>query len=260
MPGALVPEAGLTIWNEELFLEVNESDLVETDGEPMDSDWHRRCMNLLIDQIEQHFRDRDDFYVGGNMFIYFSAEQARNKDFRGPDFFFVANTNRIPARRFWIVWREKGRTTNVVIELSSPSTVDEDHGPKFAIYRDKLKVGDYFIFDPDTNILEGWRLVAGEYEPLATDVAGRLYSQELELSLGIWERDIGGFRTTWLRFFDGEGKVLPTPMAAERAHANAEKQRANAEKQRADSAEAENARLRALLAKQSGSTNGVNPH
>jgi len=267
MPGALVPEAGLTIWNEELFLEVNESDLVETDGEPMDSDWHRRCMNLLIDQIEQHFRDRDDFYVGGNMFIYFSAEQARNKDFRGPDFFFVANTNRIPARRFWIVWREKGRTPNVVIELSSPSTVDEDHGPKFAIYRDKLKVGDYFIFDPDTNILEGWRLVAGEYEPLATDVAGRLYSQELELSLGIWERDIGGFRTTWLRFFDGEGKVLPTPMEAERAHANAEKQRANAEKQRAnaekqraDSAEAENARLRALLAKQSGSTNGVNPH
>ena len=253
MTGAAFTETINQSVRDDLRTSLDKIELIDSDGVPMDSDWHRRCMNLLIDQIEQHFRERDDFYVGGNMFIYFSAEQARNKDFRGPDFFFVANTNRYPARRFWVVWREKGRTPNVVIELSSPSTVDEDHGPKFAIYRDKLRVGDYFIFDPDTNTLEGWRLVDGEYQPLAVDAAGRLYSQELGLSLGIWERDIGGFLTTWLRFFDGEGKVLPTPTEAARAHADAEEQRAEA-------AVAENARLRALLTKQSSSTNGVNPY
>jgi hypothetical protein len=39
-------------------------------------------MNVLIDSIEQAYQDREDFFVGGNMFIYFSRERVFNKDFR----------------------------------------------------------------------------------------------------------------------------------------------------------------------------------
>ena len=54
-------------------------DLIETDGEPLESDWHRIAMNILIDSVKYHLRHRQDFYVGGNMFMYFSEEQARNR-------------------------------------------------------------------------------------------------------------------------------------------------------------------------------------
>ena len=64
-------------------------ELVDSDGVPMDSAWERKAMNLLIEQVEYQLRDRNDFYVGGNMFIYFSEEQAAKKNFRGPDFFFA---------------------------------------------------------------------------------------------------------------------------------------------------------------------------
>ncbi len=64
-------------------------DLIEDDGVPLESSWHRLCLTLLIASVLHHQRDRSDFDVGGNMFIYFSLEQARKRDFRGPDFFVV---------------------------------------------------------------------------------------------------------------------------------------------------------------------------
>lgn len=46
------------------------------DGIPLDSPWHRAAINLLIELIHCFWRGRTDFYVGGNMFVYFSLEQA----------------------------------------------------------------------------------------------------------------------------------------------------------------------------------------
>ena len=86
---------------EEMIREVESVELVSEDGEPMESDWHRRCMNLLIEVVLCYLRGRTDFYVGGNMFIYFNLEQARNRDFRGPDFFFVWGGALEPARPYW---------------------------------------------------------------------------------------------------------------------------------------------------------------
>ena len=42
------------------------TDLPETDGESLESDWHRLAINLLLDVIWYHFRDRRDFFrIGG---------------------------------------------------------------------------------------------------------------------------------------------------------------------------------------------------
>ena len=214
--------------------------LIDSDGIPMDSYWHRACMNLLIEQVEYHLRDRSDYFVGGNMFVYYSVTQARNLDFRGPDFFYVSNTPREPMRRHWVVW-EEGRTPDVVIELASESTRAEDYGTKFAIYRDRLQVGNYFIYDPETRVLDGWQLRGADYVPIPRSTHGRLWSDKLQLHLGEWPGHFAGYRSTWLRWFTPDGTVVPT-------FAEAELQRAEAEKQRADAAEAELARLKEQLA------------
>lgn len=40
-----------------------------------------------METLRSWWADRQGFYVGGNMFVYFSLQQVRNKDFRGPDVF-----------------------------------------------------------------------------------------------------------------------------------------------------------------------------
>ena len=211
--------------------------LLETDGEPMDTPWHRDCMNLLIALITRHNRGRADFYVGGNNFIYFNPEQARNRDYRGPDVFYIKDgVDRGRERLYWAVWEEGGRLPDVVIELLSPTTEDEDRTTKYAIYEQTLRTPEYFLYDPLTRVLEGFRLVAGAYEPLSPNEQGRLWSEEMQLWLGRWEGEFLLARATWLRLFAPEGELVLLPEEAER--------------RRADEAEQEVARLRALLNEQ----------
>src|SRR5262249_29484122 len=97
--------------------------LPDEDGENLESDWHRLAMNLLIELVYWLFQGRSDFYCGGNMFIYYTEEQFKGVRVRGPDFFFVKGVHRDPIRRKWIVMREGGKYPNVIIELTSPTTV-----------------------------------------------------------------------------------------------------------------------------------------
>ncbi len=100
--------------------EMPPTDLIFDDGEPLESNRHRVGMNLLIRSLNQHFANRNDFFAGGNMFIDFSRLQARNRDFRGPDFFAVFNIDGSYPRQAWIVWEEAGRYPDV----SSPRSKD----------------------------------------------------------------------------------------------------------------------------------------
>ncbi|MCS6849999.1 MAG: Uma2 family endonuclease [Gemmataceae bacterium] len=223
-------------------------ELLEEDGEPLESSWHRACMNLLIECVEWHLRGREDFYVGGNQFIYYDEEQARMLHYRGPDFYFVEGRPHSPPRRYWVVWQEGGRYPDVIIELSSPKTTKEDHTTKKDIYERVFRTYEYYCYDPDTQKLEGWRLVDGRYVELTPDAQGRLECKKLGLWLGTWKGKYLEQEDIWLRFFDAAGNVAPI-------RAEAEHQRAEAERQRADRAEAELAALKArLAAMQSGST------
>ncbi len=89
--------------------------------EPLESNRHRLAMNVLIDSLDEFWSDRRDFFAGGNMFIYYSSAQARNRDFRGPDFFAVLNVDGLVARQGWVVWEEGGRYS-FITQRSSPST------------------------------------------------------------------------------------------------------------------------------------------
>lgn len=209
--------------------------LIYEDGIPMESDWHRAAMNLLIEIITYFWRHRKDFYVGGNMFIYFDPDQVRKRNFRGPDFFVVkgvADSTR--WREAWILWEEDGLAPNLVIELTSSSTEAEDKGPKKEIYEQILRVPEYLCYNPQTEELVGWRLQAGHYVEIQPNERGWLWTEELELWVGTWWGEfLDRSANRWLRFFDSEGNLVLTGREAE------------AEARRA--AEAEIARLKAEL-------------
>jgi Uma2 family endonuclease len=217
------------------------ANLIEEDGVPLKSDWHRLAMTLLIESIGIHLHGRDDYFVGGNMFIYFNAKQARDQDFRGPDFFFVWEASLNPPRPYWAVWEEGGRYPDVIIELSSPTTAKDDHGIKKKTYERIFKTSEYFIYDPGKKKLEGWRLNdERRYHEISFDDQGRLWSRQLGLWLGLWKGKYQGKQATYPRFFDQEGRLIPSAQE----QGLAEKIRADAERQRADAAEAELARLK----------------
>ncbi len=192
-------------------------DLPAEDGEPLECPWHRAQINLLIELAHRHWRGRTDYFAGGNMFIYYSARQVRERDYKGPAFFVVRPTDGQRPRKSWIVWEEDGQYPNLIIELLSPTTAAADLGAKKTLYEKTFKTPEYFCFDPDTGKLQGWRLGEAGYVPMAPDTAGGLGSNELGLSLRTWSGSYQNSSAVWLRFFDSAGNLVPT--AEERASA-----------------------------------------
>lgn len=198
---------------------------LESDEPPLESDLHRQQIDLLIRLLQHWWHDRQDFYISGNLTVYYNAQQLKTRDFRGPDVFVVLGAEK-KDRRSWAIWDEGGQYPNIVIELLSSSTAKVDKGTKRNLYQDIWRLPEYYWFDPYTLEMAGFRLVEGRYREITPVEAGRLPSEQLGLQLGIHERK--------LRWFTGEGELIPLPEAAERQRAEQEYQRAEQEYQRAE--------------------------
>jgi len=203
----------------------------------LETNWHSIQINLLVDSIYYHWRDRDDFFAGGDMFIFYCTQQLRDQDYRGADFLLVKNIDGRVKRESWVVWEEYGRCPNLIIELASPSSLAADLGKKKNLYEQVFRTREYFCYDPVTQHLYGWKLYGDIYEELKPGKHNCLWSQELELWLGKWE---GGelFRINgpWVRFYKESGNEIKPVLTS-----------AEADAERADNAEAELNKLRALL-------------
>jgi Uma2 family endonuclease len=212
------------------------TDLIFDDGEPLETNRHRIAMNVLIDSTLQALQQRSDFFAGGNMFVYYSRDQAMNRDFRGPDFFVALDVDGSRERQGWVVWEENGRYPDVIVELLSSSTAAVDRGVKKTLYERTFRTPDYFIFDPfEPNSLQGWQLEPGRgYQPLQPNDRGWLWCETLQLWLGTWEGSIRREPPTgtchWLRLYDAAGNLVQLPEEI----AEQEQQRAEQERQRAE--------------------------
>jgi Uma2 family endonuclease len=198
---------------------------------------HRTQMNHLISAFESALRERDDVFVGGNMFVYFSPHQLKNEHFRGPDVLVVLGAEGQHERLSWVLWEEM-RLPDVVIELTSPSTRTEDYGKKKDIYERVWKTAFYAIYDPATHRLDAWELDGGRYRALEKDDRGDVEIAILGLRLGVRALPLSlGIPAPSLRVIDREGKVFPTQTELETRTAELETRTAELE--------AELARLRA---------------
>ncbi|MGH2414689.1 MAG: Uma2 family endonuclease, partial [Microcystaceae cyanobacterium] len=173
-----------------------------SDEPPLETELHLRQLVLLIQCLEEWWKERQDFYAFGNLTIYYSPHQRKFEQFRGSDFFVVLGTERKP-RKSWVVWEEEGKYPNIIVEILSDTTADTDRGLKKQIYQDIWRTPDYFWFDPYTLEFQGFQLVAGQYQELQPNPQGWLWSQQLGLYLGI--------QSEQLRFFSPEGQLILTP-------------------------------------------------
>ena len=210
-----------------------QEELPYDDGIPMESARHKAQMDLLIDALIPWLEQRDDGYIGGNMFVYYSLAQVRNKDFKGPDFFAVLGVPK-GERKSWVVW-EEGKAPDVVIELLSDSTAAADKNQKKLIYQNQMRVPNYFWYDPfHPDDWAGFSIHQNRYQPITPNPHNQLVSQSLGLALQRWQGHYKGIDATWLRWAALEGDLLPTPEEKERQRAEQEQQRAEQERQRAE--------------------------
>jgi Uma2 family endonuclease len=178
---------------------------LESDEPEMESSLHYAQLALLVACLEMLWQDRSDFFIGANLTVYFSRQQLKNHDFRGPDFFLVKNTDRKP-RKSWVVWEEDGRYPDLIIELLSDSTAATDRALKKELYQTRFHTPEYFWFSPETQEFQGFYLVGQQYEGIQPNDQGWLRSEVLEIFLGIHEGQ--------LRYFTLEGQLIPTPLEA----------------------------------------------
>jgi Uma2 family endonuclease len=220
-----------------------EDDLPCDDGEPMETGRHQEQMILLIESLKAFWGDKKRYFAGGNMFLHFDL--SGKKKFKGPDFFLVLDVeNR--ERKSWVVWQELFRFPDVIIELLSDSTRITDTTEKKELYEQIFRTPEYYIYDPFSFELAGFRRIKNRYKAIMPDKQNRIYSPATGLYLTV--------RNERLRWMTEERYILPThaelyeremqvsQMERERADeetqkAEAERQRAEAEKQRADNAE-----------------------
>ncbi len=249
-------------------------DYPETDGEPLgETGIHVLATLGLFGALKVFFSTHPDVYVAADMFLYY--QEGNPKARTAPDVMVIKGVpNR--ERRIFKLW-EEGTPPCTVFEVISRSTWREDTITKTALYA-RLGVREYFLFDPDADVLEeqliGFRLDEGVYLPILPEADGTLASAELGLRFRV--------DGSMLRVLDpATGQVIPTLQeairqaaaeatraaaeaaraAAEAARAEAEAARAEAEAARAaqeaaraaqeaaraEAAEAEVARLKALL-------------
>jgi len=203
------------------------------DGKPMaETELHMEDMIDTIQVLQDYFADQPKVYVWGNLLLFY--EEGNPRKHVSPDVLVAFNVPKEPKRDNYLVWKE-GKAPDLVVEITSKSTKRVDQKKKYEIYRDILKVSEYFLFDPRADYLDpslqGYRLVDGQYIRI-DPIAGRLPSQVLGLHL---ERD--GAK---LRLFDPEtGARLLT--RSERAQVA--DRRAAEERGRAEAAEAAQQRL-----------------
>ncbi|HKI17157.1 MAG TPA: Uma2 family endonuclease [Isosphaeraceae bacterium] len=167
---------------------LTEIEYPESDGKPLgETGVHVRVTTLdLLDVIVRFYDENPNVAAHSNMFVYYvEGDLKRNVC---PDLFVALKVPTNKDRRTYKVW-EEGKGPDLVIEVTSKKTRREDTGRKFELYRDVLKVREYFLFDPFEEYLkpslQGYRLVRGRYKPIAV-VEDRLPSEVLRLHL---ERD-----------------------------------------------------------------------
>ena len=186
-----------------------------SDEPPLESDLHLQQITILIGCLERLWQQRTNYYASGNLTIYYNEEQLKKRDFCGPDFFVVLDTEK-HSRKSWVVWGEQGKYPNVIVEILSPSTANIDRNKKKNLYQNTFRTPNYFWFDPESLELQGFRLIAGQYQAIAANENGYLWSEQLELYLGIFDRK--------LRYFTPTGELVLTAAEAELQERQAKEQ------------------------------------
>jgi Uma2 family endonuclease len=238
-------------------LRPNIDHIVTEDNEPMDNVFSEKQQRLLIRSLHASWpgpAPNVPFVAMANVGMFFQLYQPPIV----PDVLLSLNVAlpcdvRPKSARSYFIW-EYGKPPEVVVEIVSNKEGNEDT-KKLAKYAE-LGVRYYAIFDPDQllsrEVLRVYRLNGFPPE----QVHEPIWFPGVNLGLQLWYGKFEELQTTWLRWVDSQGALIPT--GEERAfeadqRAEAADQRAEAERKRAEEADqragAEHRRADLLAAK-----------
>ena len=220
-------------------------DYPDSDGLPMAENESQFWPILYVGSaLDRYFEARDDVYVVGNLLLYHREGNPREGDFGesiSPDLMVVIGASK-HVRSSYKLWEEP-KAPDFVLEIASESTWRSDSGTKRNTYAE-IGVSEYWQVDPAGAYLrpplQGFRLVAGEYQPLANAqrADGTLVARSDVLGLELHLNPDAPLQEA-LRLYDPvRGEPLRSLREAEQGREEAEQGREEAERGRDAEAQA----------------------
>jgi Uma2 family endonuclease len=213
------------------------AELPDSDDTPVDNELQNLIPNLLEAMLVLAWADREDWFFGVDMGIYYAPSQPAIV----PDGFLSLGVERFigeEGRLSYVLWEEDGIVPALALEVVS-KTYGGEYEQKKVDYAN-LGVLYYAVYVPSRHLrrkrqrLEVYRLDRGSYVLQSGD---RIWMPEIGLFLGRERGTYLGRTREWLYWYDRDGTRLTTPEEA-----------AVQNKHRAEQAEQELAALKAKLA------------
>src|SRR5262249_5871523 len=153
-----------------------------------------------------------------------------------PDWFLVLDVPPLldgQFRRSYVLWQEHEEPLIILEFVSGDGSEERDQTPqtgKFWIYERRIRPTYYGIYEVDPGRIEMYKRGSRRFRQLPANENGRYPIEEIGLELGLWRGSFLGVEVPWMRWWDAQGRLLPT--GDERAEE--EHRRAEQERQRAD--------------------------
>jgi Uma2 family endonuclease len=224
-------------------------------------EFHLMQAQLLRETFQSSVVPGENIFIGTNINLYYDSRCTQW--YKCPDWFLalgVARSATVEEMRWsYVIW-EESVAPYLVVELLSERTKDEDLGQilrvvgkpptKWEVYEKILRIPYYVVFDglrPTeghrvTQQLRAFKLNVNRYEELSL-VNERLWLEDVQLGLGVWQGKYEGAEGRWLRWYDGSDVWIPTPiervdqerLRAEQAESKLGQERSQLEEERAKS-------------------------
>jgi hypothetical protein len=239
--------------------------LPESDGNFVKNFQEHPQSILLTDSLApvlEQLHPDGQYAIGQDSGIYWRSTNPPEKGSEAPDWFYVPHVPPLLEgryRRSYVLAREQ-QVPAVILEFASEDGSEErDATPltqnqsgtvikpgKFWVYEQVLRTPYYGIYEVKTSKLEVYHLEPQEpedppetwrYRKLKPNEHSRYAIPPLQVELGVWWGWYQNQEMNWMRWWDQQGRLLPTGAERaeqERQRAEQERQRAEQERQRAE--------------------------
>lgn len=181
------------------------------------------CMWPILQQLHPD----GQFLVGQDSGIYWRLTEPYLAGAVSPDWFYipdVAPTLDGQMRRSYVMWYEPVPPFLVIEFVSETAGHERDQTPyegKFWIYERAIRPAFYAIYEVDKALVDLYQLVGGHFALVQPNGRNHFAIPQLGIELGIWRGEYKNADLPWLRVWDAQGNLLPTP--EERAEQEAQR-------------------------------------
>ncbi|PZO44211.1 MAG: hypothetical protein DCF19_03150 [Pseudanabaena frigida] len=136
----------------------------DSDGKPMAD--NTKQFELIVEikkGLDLLYINEPNVFIAGDLFWY--PVQGQSKIVTAPDVMVVFGRPK-GDRGSYKQWEEENIAPQVVFEILSPSN-DRIEMSKKLLFFDRHKVEEYYLYDPETNLLDIWIRTSEGLEPIA---------------------------------------------------------------------------------------------